>query len=105
MIKTRSHHTDPADSRKIEASDNTVYLSRADGELPTDRWGAAVVGVFDLVDGYFAFDHSGVGAVGAGGEQFGEDLVGDDVAGVGEGVREKNPGGWRWFAVRPGGIW
>ena len=41
--------------------------------------------------------------MGAGWEEFGEDLGGDAVAGVGEGVRGKNPGGWRWFAERPGG--
>jgi hypothetical protein len=76
-----------------------------DGGLPPDQWGTTVVGVFDLVDGHFAFDDSRVGAVGSGGEQLGEDFVGDGVAGVGEGVRGKNPGGWRWFAVRPGGIW
>ena len=63
----------------------------------------AVVGMFDLVDGHFAFDDTRVGSVGAGGEQLVEDLVGDAVACVGEGFRGKNPGGWRWFAERPGG--
>lgn len=88
-----------------QASLNTVYLSLADGQLPVDERGSAVAGMFDLVDGHLSFDDSGVGAVGAGREQLGEDLVGDGVVGVGEGVRGKNPGGWRWFAVRPGVIW
>lgn len=35
------------------------------------------------------FDHSGVGSVGVGGEQFVEDLVGDALAGVDESARAK----------------
>ena len=86
-----------------EASPNTVYLGSKDERLPFDAWRVSVVGVFDLVDGHLAFDDSGVGSVGAGGEEFVEDLDGDALAGVGESVRGKNPGGWRWFAERPGG--
>jgi hypothetical protein len=82
---------------------NTVYLSLKDEWLTFDAWRVSVTGVFDRVDGHLAFDDSGVGSVGAGGEQFVEDLDGDALAGVGESVRGKNPGGWRWFAERPGG--
>ena len=85
------------------ASPNTVYLSLKDERLTFDAWRVSVTGVFDRVDGHLAFDDSGVGSVGAGGEQFVEDLDGDALAGVGESVRGKNPGGWRWFAERPGG--
>ena len=52
----------------VTVSLNTVYLSRERRGFPADEWCAAVVRVFDLVDGHFAFDDSGVGAVGAGGE-------------------------------------
>jgi hypothetical protein len=90
-------------ARKIEARCNTVYLGSKDERLPFDAWRVSVVGVFDLVDGHLAFDDSGVGTVAAGREEFVEDLHGDALAGVGEGVRGKNPGGWRWFAERPGG--
>jgi hypothetical protein len=89
--------------RKIEAKANTVYLGLEDEWLAFDAGRVSVMGVFDLVDGHLAFDDSGVGSVGAGGEQFVEDLDGDALAGVGESVRGKNPGGWRWFAERPGG--
>ena len=82
---------------------NTVYLGLKDERRTFDAWRVSVIGVFDLVDGHLAFDDSGVGSVGAGGEQFVEDLDGDALAGVGESVRGKNPGGWRWFAERPGG--
>lgn len=61
--------------------------------------------VFDLVDRHFPFDDAGVCAVGSGRQEFVEDLLGDCLACVCEGVRGKNPGGWRWFAERPGGIW
>ena len=89
--------------RWIKAKFNTVYLGLKDERLTFDAWRVSVIGVFDLVDGHLAFDDSGVGSVGAGGEQFVEDLDGDALAGVGESVRGKNPGGWRWFAERPGG--
>lgn len=62
----------------------------------------AVVGVFDLVDRHLSFDDARVCAGVSGGEQFVQDLGGDASVGVGEGVRGKNPGGWRWFAERPG---
>jgi hypothetical protein len=71
--------------------------------LAVDAGRFSVAGVFDLVDGHLAFDDSGVGSMGAGGEQFVQDLVGDASARVGDGVRGKNPGGWRRFAERPGG--
>jgi hypothetical protein len=89
--------------RKIEAKANTVYLGLEDEWLAFDAGRVSVMGVFDLVDGHLAFDVSGVGSVGAGGEQFVEDLDRDALAGVGEGVRGKSLGGWRWFAERPGG--
>jgi hypothetical protein len=62
----------------------------------------AMVRVFDLVDRHLSFDHPRVGAGPPGGEEFVEDLSGDASAGVGEDVRGKNPGGWRWCAERPG---
>ena len=92
-------------ARHMGLKGNTVYLSLKDEWLTFDAWRVSVIGVFDRVDGHLAFDDSGVGSVGAGGEQFVEDLVGHALAGVGEieSVRGKNPGGWRWFAERPGG--
>ena len=90
-------------ARNFEAKPNTVYLSSYDDGVPDCGCCVPMVEVFDLVDRHLPFDDSGVGSVGAGREEFGEDLVGDAVAGVGEGVRGKNPGGWRWFAERPGG--
>ena len=41
--------------------------SRWNGRI--DAWRVSVIGVFDLVDGHLTFDDSGVGSVGAGGEQ------------------------------------
>ena len=61
-----------------------------------------VVGMFDLVDRHFPFDDARVGAGPSGGEEFVEDLGGGAMVSVGEGVRGKNPGGWRWCAERPG---
>ncbi len=61
------------------------------------------MGVFDLVDGHLAFDDSGVGSVGAGREQYVQQLDGDALAAVGETDRVKNPGAWRGVAERPGG--
>ena len=98
-----SRYTPKEGSHLWGSRGNTVYLSLKDEWLTFDAWRVSVIGVFDRVDGHLAFDDSGVGSVGAGGEQFVEDLVGDALAGVGESVRGKNPGGWRWFAERPGG--
>jgi hypothetical protein len=92
-----------APGRRGDPKPNTVYLSLKDERFVFDAWRVSVMGMFDLVDGHLAFDDSGVGSVGAGGEKFVEDLDGDALAGVGESVRGKNPGGWRWFAERPGG--
>ena len=58
-----------------------------------------------LEDRHLAFDYAWVGSAGSGREEFVEDFLGDAILGVSEGVRGKNPGGWRWFAERPGGIW
>ena len=66
-----------------------------DGSVP-------VVGVFDLVDRHLSFDHARVGAGASSGQQFVEDLGADASVGIVEGVREKNPGDWRWCAERPG---
>ena len=62
----------------------------------------AVLGVFDLVDRHLSFDDARVGAGTSGGEEFMQDLGGHASVGVVEGVRGKNPGGWRWCAERPG---
>jgi len=67
-----------------------------------DGWRIPVVGVFDVVDRHFPFDDARVGAGTSGGEEFVQDFGGGAVVGVGEGVRGKNPGGWLWYAERPG---
>ena len=102
-FRAADHLTVGTPTHGLLLSPNTVYLSLKDEWLTFDAWRVSVTGVFDRVDGHLAFDDSGVGSVGAGGEQFVEDLDGDALAGVGESVRGKNPGGWRWFAERPGG--
>lgn len=79
---------------------NTVYL-RGNGWVVGDDGRVAVVRVFDLVDRHFSFDYARVGAGAAAGRQLAEDFIGDRAAGVGQGVRGKNPGGWRWCAERP----
>ena len=79
---------------------NTVYL-RGNGWVVGDDGRVAVVRVFDLVDRHFSFDYARVGAGAAAGQQLAEDFIGDRAAGVGQGVRGKNPGGWRWCAERP----
>lgn len=61
-----------------------------------------VVRMFDVVDRHFPFDDARVGAGTSGGQEFVQDFCGDAVVGVGQGVRGKNPGGWRWYAERPG---
>lgn len=61
-----------------------------------------MVRVFDLVDRHLSFDYTRVGAGSSSGQQFVEDLRGDTSVGIVEGVRGKNPGGWRWCAERPG---
>ncbi len=66
-----------------------------------DRRRVAVVGVFELVARHLAFDDPRVGPGTSGGKQFVEDLGGDGVVGVIEGLRGKNPGGWRSFGGRP----
>ena len=88
---------------KIEARANTVYL-RSDGDSAVDRWRVAVVGVFELVARHLAFDDARIGARVASGEELVEDLGGDADFRVDEDVRGKNPGGWRSFGERPGGI-
>jgi hypothetical protein len=81
---------------------NTVYLRVADEGPVLDDGSIPVVGVFDLVDGHLSFDHAWVGTGASIGQEFVEDLGGDASVGVVEGVRGKNPGGWRWCAERPG---
>lgn len=61
-----------------------------------------VVGVFDVVDRHFSFDDAWVGAGTSGRKEFVQDFGCGAVAGVSEGVRGKNPGGWLWYAERPG---
>ena len=63
-----------------------------------------MVGMFDLVGRHLPFDHARVGAGASGWEEFVQDFSGDAVVGIGEGLRGKNPGGWLWFAARPGEI-
>lgn len=63
-----------------------------------------MVGVFELVARHLAFDDPRIGPWAALGEQFVEDFSGDGVVGVIEGLRGKNPGGWRSFGERPGVI-
>jgi hypothetical protein len=87
----------------LVASPNTVYL-RSDGDSAVDRWRVAVVGVFELVARHLAFDDARIGARVASGEELVEDLGGDADFRVDEDVRGKNPGGWRSFGERPGGI-
>jgi len=81
---------------------NTVYL-RSDGRAAVDRWSVAVVGVFELVVGHFAFDDPRIGAWATRGEQFVEDFGGDALVRGAEDVRGKNRGGSRWCAERPVG--
>lgn len=61
-----------------------------------------MVGVFDLVDRHLPFDYARVGAGTSGGQEFVQDLGSHAFVGVVEGIRGKNPGGWRWCAERPG---
>ena len=61
----------------------------------------AVMRVFDLVDRHFPLDYARVGVAAAGGKQFAQDFSGERATGVDQGVRGKNPGGWRWCAERP----
>lgn len=82
------------------ASPNTVYL-RDDARAVGHDGGIAVVRVFDLVDRHFPFDYARVSPAAAGGQQFAQDFRGDRAGRVCEGVRGKNPGGWRWCAERP----
>ncbi|WP_192831015.1 hypothetical protein [Mycobacterium sp. UM_Kg27] len=64
----------------------------------------AVISVFALVARHFAFDHSGVGAGAAHGQQFVQDFGVDVGLRVGDGLRGKNRDGLRWFCELPGVI-
>jgi len=82
------------------SSRNTVYL-RGHDWAAVQRWGVAVVGVFELVVRHFAFDDSRVGARAARGEQLMEDFGGDADFGVADHLRGKNQGGLQWFGGLP----
>lgn len=69
--------------------------------MAVQRWGVAVVGVFELVARHFAFDDPGVGARAARGQRFAQDFGGDTGFGVADGLRGKNRGGLRWFGGLP----
>ena len=69
-----------------------------------DRWSVAVVGVFELVVGHFAFDDPRIGAWAARGEQLVENFGGDADFRVADRLRGKNRGGLRSFGGRPGVI-
>lgn len=69
-----------------------------------DRWSVAVVGVFELVVGHFAFDDPRIGAGAARGEQLVENFGGDADFRVADRLRGKNRGGLRLFGGRPGVI-
>ena len=69
-----------------------------------DRRRVAVVGVFELVARHLAFDDAGISAWAALGEQRVQDFGGDADFRVVDRLRGKNPGGWRSFGERPGGI-
>jgi len=86
--------------RKSRARPNTVYL-RGHDWAAVQRWGVAVVGVFELVVRHFAFDDSRVGARAARGEQLMEDFGGDADFGVADHLRGKNQGGLQWFGGLP----
>src|SRR6516165_9652424 len=81
-------------------SRNTVYL-RGHDWAAVQRWGVAVVGVFELVVRHVAFDDSRVGARAARGEQLMEDFGGDADFGVADHLRGKNQGGLQWFGGLP----
>ena len=89
------------------ASDKEAWLEvfaedlRGEDWAAVDCWRVAVVGVFELIARHLAFHDAQIGATAAGGEQFVQDLGGDDAVGVVEGVRGKNRGGSRSFAERP----
>ena len=63
-----------------------------------------MVGVFELVARHLAFDDAWIGAWPARGQQFVRDFGGDADFRVVDGLRGKNPGGWRSFGERPGVI-
>ena len=64
--------------------------------MAVDRWRVAVVGVFELVARHLAFHDARIGAAAACGEQFVEDLGGDDAVGVVECRQGEKPG---WLEV------
>ena len=82
-------------------SPNTVYL-RGHDWAAVQRWGVAVVGVFELVAGHLSFDDARVGAWAACGQQLVEDFGGDARFRVPDDLRGKNRGGLRSFGERPG---
>jgi len=90
----------PSHRRISPARGNTVYL-RGHDWAAVQRWGVAVVGVFELVVRHFAFDDSRVGARAARGEQLMEDFGGDTDFGVADHLRGKNQGGLQWFGGLP----
>jgi hypothetical protein len=100
---TTSHDTDADGALGTGAKPNTVYL-RSDDWVTVDPRRVAVVRAFELVVRHFAFDHTGIGAGTAPWEQLVQNFSGDADFGVAKDVRGKNPGGWRWFGERPGGI-
>ena len=63
-----------------------------------------MVGVFELVARHLAFDDPRIRAWAALGQQLVEDFGGDTDFRVVDGLRGKNPGGWRSFGERPGVI-